>query len=63
MVLSFEELQEEERRLASLLEDAKSKIVEVENSPIFSYTREHVSGRLSGAVLIVDETIKELRGW
>lgn len=63
MVMSYEEQQEEERRLASLLEDAKSKIVEVENSPIFSYTREHTVGKLSGAVLIVDEVIKELRGW
>lgn len=61
--MSYEAQQEEERRLAGLLEDAKTKIVEVENSPIFSWTREHTVGRLSGAVLILDETIKELRGW
>lgn len=63
MTMSFEEQQEEERRLAGLLEEAKAKIVEVENSPIFSWTREHTIGRLSAAVLILDETIKELRGW
>lgn len=63
MVMPYEEQQEEERRLADLLEDAKNKIVEVEESSLFSWTRERVSGRLSGAVLILDETIKELRGW
>lgn len=63
MAMSYEQQQEEERRLAGLLEDAKSKITEVQDSSIFSWTREHTVGKLSGAVLIVDEVIKELRGW
>ena len=63
MSMSYEEQQEEERRLAGLLEEAKAKIAEVESSPIFSWTREHTIGSLRAAVLILDENIKELRGW
>lgn len=59
--MSSEERQEEERRLAILLEDARGKIREVEENPLFAYTREFTSGKLRAAVIILDTVIAELR--
>lgn len=61
MTYSYEEQKAEEQRLRGLLEHARADIEAVKNSSIFAYTREHVIGELSGAILILDNVAKELR--